>query len=69
MFRLVVETPRRVITQDSEAQTELHLYSTKIDKNYMWNVWDLRRQAILLVSNSIDYENNKSCSLYCKTSN
>lgn len=43
------ESPRRVITRDVKVQTELHPIKTKIDKNYMWNVWDLRRQALLFV--------------------
>lgn len=37
-------------TAEAEIQTELHPVPYHIDKNYMWNVWDIRRKAIQLAN-------------------
>lgn len=37
-------------TMEVEVQTELHPIPFNIDKNYMWNVWDIRRKAIQLAN-------------------
>lgn len=34
---------------EKEIQTELHPVPANIDKNYVWNLWELRRKAIELV--------------------
>lgn len=36
--------------RDVEIQTVTHLYDTRIVKNYKWNVWDMRREAIQLAN-------------------
>lgn len=43
------------LSQDQEIQTDVHPISSNIDYNYSWNVWDLRRKAIMLA-------NARSCS-------
>lgn len=48
-IRLFQKAAPVVITHPAEIQTELHPIPTKIDPEYMWNVWDLKRQALLLV--------------------
>lgn len=35
---------------EQEVQTELHPIPFNKDKNYAWNLWDLRRKAVLLVN-------------------
>lgn len=35
---------------EREIQTELHPIPFNKDEKYVWNLWDLRRKAILLVS-------------------
>lgn len=47
---VLLKDPRDMIHSVSqEIQTELHPIPFKKDKDYMWNVWDLRRKAIQLV--------------------
>lgn len=43
-------------TSTVEIQTDTHVRS-ETDKNYKWNVWDLKRECILLV-NFNTYQNN-----------
>ncbi|RZC32461.1 UPF0704 protein C6orf165 -like [Asbolus verrucosus] len=45
---LVREPPLLPLTDEVEIQTETHPIKENIDRNYMWNVWDLRRKAIKL---------------------
>lgn len=35
---------------EQEVQTELHPIPCRKDESYVWNLWDLRRKAIELVS-------------------
>jgi hypothetical protein len=49
-FRPPIKKPQPVIKRDSEAQTELHPLPSYIDPTYHWNEWDLKRDAIKLVS-------------------
>lgn len=50
------EADRRDVCHDGETstereiQTELHPIPFNKDKSYVWNLWDMRRKAILLVS-------------------
>lgn len=44
-----MEIPEVIETHDADIQTDAHPVETKIDPNYMWNIWDWKRQAILLV--------------------
>ncbi|KAJ6640303.1 Cilia- and flagella-associated protein 206 [Pseudolycoriella hygida] len=37
-----------ISAKDAETQTETHPVPTYIDRNYHWNVWDLRRKAMSL---------------------
>lgn len=37
-----------IAAKDVETQTEMHPIPSNIDKNYHWNIWDLRRKAINL---------------------
>lgn len=47
---VLLKDPRDMIQSVSqEMQTELHPIPFSKDKDYMWNVWDLRRKAIQLV--------------------
>ncbi|XP_044268139.1 cilia- and flagella-associated protein 206 [Tribolium madens] len=43
---LVQEPPLLPLTEEVEVQTETHPIKSNIDRNYFWNVWDLRRKAI-----------------------
>lgn len=38
------------ITCEQEVQTELHPVPSNIDRQYRWNIWDLRREAIELTN-------------------
>ena len=38
------------MTTEREIQTELHPIPFNKDESYVWNLWDMRRKAILLVS-------------------
>ena len=49
-FRLPVKKPEPIIKRDVEIQTELHPVPSYIDPTYKWNEWDLKRDAIKLVS-------------------
>jgi hypothetical protein len=51
-FRLPINKPEPVTKHDNEAQTELHPIPSHIDPTYRWNEWDLKRDAIKLVSNN-----------------
>lgn len=48
-----------ITAKDVETQTETHPIPSNIDKNYHWNVWDLRRRAIGL-ANLMKCETNSS---------
>lgn len=37
-------------TTEREIQTELHPIPFHKDESYVWNLWDVRRKAIMLVS-------------------
>lgn len=39
-----------ITAKDVETQTETHPIPSNVDKNYYWNIWDLRRKAISLAS-------------------
>lgn len=39
-----------VTAKDVETQTETHPVPSNVDKNYHWNIWDLRRKAIKLAN-------------------
>lgn len=52
-FRLPINKPEPVIKHDNEAQTELHPIPSHIDPTYHWNEWDLKRDAIKLVSEQL----------------
>lgn len=39
-----------ITAKDVETQTETHPIPSNIDKNYHWNIWDIRRQAISLAN-------------------
>ena len=54
-YRLFKEPPELPLTEDVEIQTEIHPLEDAIDKNYCWNVWDLRRREILFVSSNFFY--------------
>lgn len=41
---------------EREIQTELHPIPFNKDDSYVWNLWDIRRKAILLVSWSLNTE-------------
>lgn len=41
---------KTVRTNDTGMQTELHPIPYSKDKDYVWNVWDLRRRAIQLAN-------------------
>lgn len=43
-----IERPRK--TYDIDCQTDLHPIPCNINKDYTWNVWDLRRKAIQLAN-------------------
>lgn len=47
-FEVVADTAKP--TAEVEVQTELHPIPYNIDKDYMWNVWDIRRKAIQLTN-------------------
>lgn len=40
--------PSSITSKEVETQTETHPIPSNIDKNYHWNIWDLRRKAISL---------------------
>jgi hypothetical protein len=49
---LVREPPLLPLTDNAEIQTELHPIDKNIDRSYFWNIWDLKRRAIQLVTAS-----------------
>lgn len=54
-FFLNEELSDKKLCQDQEVQTEIHPIPSNMDYSYSWNVWDLRRKAIMLA-------NARSCS-------
>jgi hypothetical protein len=49
-----MKKPEPIIKCDSKIQTELHPIPRHIDATYHWNEWDLKREAIKLVSFKLD---------------
>jgi hypothetical protein len=45
------KTTNVLISNDAEAQTELHPIPSRIVEHYTWNEWDLRRRGLILVNN------------------
>jgi hypothetical protein len=50
---LPIKKPQPIIKRDREIQTELHPIPRNIDPTYRWNEWDLKRDAIKLVSQQL----------------
>lgn len=50
LCQVLAPKPDHKELRDVEIQTVTHLYKTRIVKNYKWNVWDMRRDAIQLAN-------------------
>ncbi|XP_049862567.1 cilia- and flagella-associated protein 206-like isoform X2 [Schistocerca gregaria] len=67
---------KTVIKKNQSVQTELHPIPTYIDPNYIWNEWELKRNAVRLANicrskthSTQTYQSHKRSTIACQTTN